>query len=158
MAWTVLARGAVTDLATCLQAAMAVSRFHSRAAVLQGAGAAAFKGFTSIIASALILWLSFALLKFMVRLSLPNARRCHGKMHARVLAALQRPRALAEWEYRTDPAWGCHRRAMRRSGSENWHQQQSRCAILSAYADCLSLTDLIPDGDVSVLEGLSAVD
>ena len=36
--------------------------------MLQGPGAYAFKGFTSIIASALILWLSFALLKFMVRI------------------------------------------------------------------------------------------
>ena len=41
---------------------------HSWVTVTQGPGAYAFKGFTSVIASALILWLSFALLKFMVRL------------------------------------------------------------------------------------------
>ncbi len=61
--------------------------------MVQGAGAYAFKGFTSIIASALILWLSFALLKFMVRLlvrsteiSWADTRRCRGQMHACLLS------------------------------------------------------------------------
>ena len=57
----------VSNIRHVHQAWCTVAVFDDESSVAQGPGAYAFKGFTSIIASALILWLSFALLKFMVR-------------------------------------------------------------------------------------------